>query len=257
MADEKDTKKEEVKPQGEKSGGSWFGRHKGLTIGGVIVAVIVAIIALGGGNASFNFSVGGPSAECKYEDKNLCKFLNKLTETDEVSMKIAGDADGTLQESTIKIQGADKTQVTTSTNGTELNIITMGNTIYAKQADGSWSKYVDEKGELNTGSNTDWKGNLEKSLNETSTVKYEKLGEEKCGDLNCIKYKMTDSSDSTLDTTLYFDDKKFLLRKATSDVEGSATEVTYSYDDVNISEPAGAKTVNSAAELYGGIGLQN
>lgn len=237
-----------------KSKKNWLLKHKAISIIGAVIIVIVGIIALGGGEASFNFSVGNKSAACRYEDKDLCKFLNTISETDSVSMELSGSADGTTAKSTIKIQGDDKTQIITSTNGIELNIITIGKTIYAKQADGTWNKYIDEKNELDTGSNADWKGDFEKSLNdETNKTTYERVGEEKCDDLDCLKYKVTNSDDPSINSFIFFDDKKFLMRKATSDVNGSITEVIYSYDNVNISEPENAKTVDSAAELYGGI----
>lgn len=236
---------------------NWFLRHKLVTILGGVAVLIVVIVALGGGSASFDFSVGGPSADCRYEDKNVCKFLNKLKEVDTVSVELEAGSQGASTKSTVKIQGADKNQIITSTGGRELNIITIGKTVYVKQADGSWNKFLDEKDELDTGSNSDWKGDLEKSIDdETSKVTYEKLGKEKCGDLNCYKYKMTDPNDkNTQNTVIYFDDKKYLMRKATGEVEGSKTTITYEYDNVNIQEPSGAKEVNSAAELYGGVGL--
>jgi len=246
-------------PAGQGGGGNknWFLRHKVVTILGGVVVLIVAIVALGGGSASFDFSVGGPSADCRYEDKNVCKFLNKLKDIDTVSVELEAGSQGASTKSTVKIQGEDKNQIITSTGGRELNIITIGKTVYVKQPDGSWNKYLDEKGELDTGSNSDWKGDLEKSIDdETSKVTYEKLGKEKCGDLNCYKYKMTDPGDkNTQNTVVYFDDKKFLMRKATGEVDGSKTTITYTYDNVNIQEPSGAKEVNSAAELYGGVGL--
>jgi hypothetical protein len=223
-------------------------KQAGVAHVALVLVVLVALAAVGGG-IYYALRARGVSiipskfnSNCEYNDKHLCRFINNFKEVKNFSAKSSSkNPDGSTTESLLVVDGDDKSQLTTSTNGQEnLNTITIGKTTYTKDySDGKWFKYTE------TADNSDH-GQTE-SLNfqdevegEPAKTTYTSEGTEKCGKHTCHKYKVTTQGESGTQH-IWFDDHEYLLRKTRVESEGAVYEQEYSYDKVSISEPSPVK----------------
>jgi len=88
------------------------------------------------------------NANCKYDDKDLCKHLNNLKVSKDMSgTSTSTDKDGNKFESTWEMQGEDRSHFVVRDNGKEtMNMIAIGDTNYSKDyTDNQWWKKTDKK----------------------------------------------------------------------------------------------------------------
>jgi hypothetical protein len=121
-------------------------------------------------------------------------------------------------------------------------VISIGDTTYTKAGD-TWWKQTSKPAEQEVAKVEDFKPQEpDESKPETEQPKYEKQGKEACGDLQCFKYKVVDPSSPNTNEFIWFDDKDYLIRKqTTATAEGTATEITYTYSNISVSEPSPVK----------------
>jgi len=227
----------------------------------IIIGAVALVIALGAGFFFLKdsiFPVKGLNGQvlnsnCKLNDKDLCKFVSNFKGLENMSAKSVTMIDGKKTESTMEIQGTDKSHITSSVGGKEeSNYIAIGSTTYMKDySDNKWWKLTIDTKDSSASGKTDWKAEFEKSVNDsTDKTTYKKIGKEACGNLTCLKYQVIDPQITDSTEYIWFDTKNFSLRKTQSETKGVLTETTFTYDGVNITAPSPVKEMTSAADTY-------
>jgi len=183
------------------------------------------------------------SSNCRFNDKDLCRFMNNFKGLENMSVSSSTMVNGKKTESTMEIQGTDKSHITTTVDGKEeSNYISISNTTYMKDySDNKWWKTTTDV-KNNEGGNIDWKAEFEKSVNDSQDkTTYKKISKEACGKLTCLKYQVIDPNNTEVTQYMWFDTKEYLLRKTRDEAKGVVTEATFSYDKENIQEPSPVK----------------
>ncbi len=239
----------------------------------IAIIIFVALVILGGGYYAYAKVYKKTSSIikevatnttlnpiCKYNDPDLCKFINNWKDLKYMTMKTTSTAkDGKVTSWTMKTEGENNSQMTSEENGNEnYNTITIGNTTYTKDyADNKWFKYVRNETDDTTTSidnNIDFDEKADQVEDKTT---YQKIGQEGCGKYTCFKYKVVDPSNTETTEYIYFDNKEYQLRKTRSeDKDGTISESTLDYSKINISEPSPTKegdpyssaTINSTSQ---------
>jgi hypothetical protein len=196
------------------------------------------------------------SSNCKLNDKDLCKFMSNFKGLENMSAKSTATIEGKKTESTMEIQGEDKSHITSSVDGKEeSNYISIGNTTYMKDyTDGKWWKTTVDTKDTSGSEKTDWKGEFEKSINDSADkTTYKKIGKEACGSLTCLKYQVIDPQNTESTEYIWFDTKNYSLRKTRSESKGSVTETTFTYDGVNITAPSPTKDMTNPEDVYSSL----
>jgi hypothetical protein len=184
-------------------------------------------------------------APCDYDDKDLCKFFatHKAHDTYKVN-GISTLADGTKTTTIFETQGTDKTHVTTTAEGVDLDIITIGSVTYTKASDDTWWKQTKPQDAPSDEYADDYQADLkepESSTPDGQKIEYKKIGTETCGDLQCFKYQVVDPGAPEQEQFTWFDAKDYQLRRQTiKDAEGS-NDMTFIYTGVSIGEPSPVK----------------
>lgn len=174
-----------------------------------------------------------------YDDKDFCRFVSSWKFGGEMKMTWTTPEDGSV--SIIETDGSGNTRMTTTQDGSEsYAAITIGKTTYIKNPDqNNWMKYETP----DTDSADDVVGDFESELDFDSeitkdTTKITKQAKEACGNLTCFKYVITDTNAPGEETTVWFDDKDYLLRRmATKNSDGEST-MTVEYEVADITAPS-------------------
>lgn len=221
-----------------------------------IIVAVVLIAAAAGGYFLINKGGGGisiPGApgltlnpNCKYNDPDLCKFINNFKITNSYSARSTiTDKSGKKFETTFEGIGEDKSHIVYSENGKEnYNVITIGDTTYTKDyTDQKWWKQKQPKAEKQLQENIDLKSEIKKT-EETPEDKttYKKIGVEACGSRQCFKYQVIDPNNTDTTEYIWFDNSEYLLRKERSESkDGTVTDTEINYSGVNINAPSPTK----------------
>ncbi len=241
----------------------------------VIVAVVAVVGIIAGGGyfltrQKANTGAGGAGSQqkksllggvtfnpnCKLNDPDLCKYMNRATSADFLKAGFSGksvtvDAKGQKSESLWEMAGEGKSHFVTNRNGKEeSNIIMIDGAMYMKDyTDNKWFKYpASQSNEGKSGfSVEEMKKNMKidtKEIEDKTT--YEKVGKEPCGSLTCVKYKvMTPFGNTTMVQYMFIDTKEYLLRKMrVENEEGGSTETEFMYNPVSIEIPSPVKEMN-------------
>lgn len=228
----------------------------------IIILAAVAVVILGAVGFFFLkdsiFSARGLTgqvlnANCKLNDKDLCRFMSNFKGLENMSAKSVTTIDGKKTETTMEIQGTDKSHIITAVDGKEeSNYISIGNTTYMKDySDNKWWKSTVDTKDTSGSEKTDWKAEFEKSVNDSADkTTYKKISKEACGNLTCFKYQVIDPQNTESTEYIWFDTKNYSLRKTRSEAKGTVTETTFTYDGVNITEPSPTKDMTNPADAY-------
>lgn len=224
----------------------------------VIIAVVAVVVLIGGGYFFLSKSGKVPSASsltenipgaqsltlnpnCKYNDPDLCKFINNWREVKNFSAKTVMTGKDGKMESLYEMSGDDRTHMAMTLGGQpSMETIYIGETTYTKDfSDNKWWKQTHKKVELEETVGDDFKFDDTEAEDKTE---YKKEGKEACGNLQCFKYQMVDPSSTDGKQWIWFDDREYRMRKMRiEDNEGNITESEFSYTSVNISEPSPVK----------------
>ena len=230
----------------------------------VVVVVVVAVVGVfawknmkkNADDVSSDLGSKLASAKCDYDDKDLCKFFTSYKEHKSYKLVMTTTtAEGQQSTSTIEAEGHDKTHMTMSGSGMNIETITIGKTIYTKAANGTWWKQtLDDKKLEETKKDVGTPELKEPSKDEPEAQKtqYKKIGKEPCGKLECFKYQVIQSSDSSTTEYIWFDTKDYQMRRSTSESSEGKSEMVYTYEDVKISEPSPVKELGPNQYLMPG-----
>lgn len=257
---------------------SLYKNSRGIAHLAAIVIVVVVLVAGAAGyyvynkNKSNNPSLAGKTPAEKtaiketetacskaYNDKDFCKFASSYTGKGPYKMAfVTTDKTGKAGTIIIEVDAKDNTSMVTQDNGKETAafISLNGDTYMKNEADGSWLKYpkstdtpANEK--PSSGFKFD-NSEFTKPVEQRTSIK--KLGKEKCGSSNCIKYSFVDPTEKTMtDGILWIGDKDFQLHKLSyKDADGNTLVVEFTYTAVTISVPSPVKEMSatpSAADI--------
>ncbi|MFA5926583.1 MAG: hypothetical protein WCT32_02160 [Patescibacteria group bacterium] len=236
----------ETKPKGKK----WL----------MLVIVIVLLVAAVGyfvfASKSSDGSGGGGilstvvskslNPNCRYNDPDLCKFINGWKEVKYFTMNSSDTAaDGKTTASVFKMEGKENSQIIMSENGKEsYQTISIGTTTYTKDySDNKWFKYTPKPTDTNVAAETESQVDFDTKVDDTADkTTYQKIGTEACAKLTCFKYKVVDPANTDYTEFIYFDNKDYQLRKTRTEMkDGSVSEGTYDYAKLSISTPSPVK----------------
>lgn len=248
--------------EGEANAGAPVGAPEKKSKTGLIIGVVIVIIVLAiggyflmskksGGSSGGIFSAitsGGLNPNCKYNDPDLCKFVNGWKDVKYFTATSTSSLNGKSDTTTFKMDGKTKSQFVSTENGKEnSNMIVIDKTTYTKDyADNKWFKFTPKPTDPNIikeeESNNDFNTKADSTEDKTT---YKKIGTEACGKLTCFKYQVIDPANTDSIEYIYFDNKEYQLRKTRDELkDGTVAESTYDYSKVSISEPSPIKEGN-------------
>jgi hypothetical protein len=216
---------------------------------------VVVVLALAGGvyavtkKKSRILSNTAINSSCKYDDPDLCKFINAWKENKYYTVTSETTKNGQQSTSVFKTTNDNKSEVKITTDGKETyNIITIGDTTYIKDyADGKWTKYTSEPNETVEQFESDLSFDEKANQLEDKTT-YKKISTEACGKLTCYKYQVINPGAPDTTEFIYFDTKEYQLQKTRiENKDGSANETTFDYSTFTINEPSPIKEAASSA----------
>lgn len=226
--------------------------EKGLAPIAIIIAVVVVaavggffLLNKGGGGGVSLPVVGVPlNPNCKFNDPDLCKFMNNFKAINNYSAKsTTTDKSGKKMDSTFESIGSDKTHIVYSDNGKETyNVITISDTTYTKDyTDSKWWKQKQPKQEKQVETQSNPTDVISKGETEDKTT-YKKISTEACGSMQCFKYQIIDPTNTDTTEYIWFDNSQYMLRRERSEgKDGTVTETQISYSGVNITAPSPTK----------------
>jgi hypothetical protein len=231
--------------------------------------VAVVLLAAGGGIFVMNQQKGGsvsiPSLikpalnpTCKYNDPELCKFMNNMQTHTEYSVTTTSDIAKMKMETVMELAGENKFHMLSKQNGKEnSNMISIGDTTYTLDyKDNKWWKQTLKPNVTKT---------PEKELKDQYTFKgetaedkttYKFIAKEACGDKMCFKYEMVNPDTTDAQMFIWFDDQEYVMRKMRIETKGEgSSESVYTYGGVNISAPSPVK--EGEPNSFGGAAMPN
>ncbi len=224
--------------------GGFLLMQKGNATGGVANSVTQGMAKL------FN-------AECRYNDAELCKFMNDWEMPTEYAMRLTMTSKGgpkTEFESIIK--GEDSHTTMKESGKVIQELITLSGVDYIKDlSDGKWWKVPKEKATETPAEDMievdyDFTEKMQEVEDKTT---YVRIGMDACGSAQCYKYEVVDPANKTLKEFIWFDDEDYLMRKKRSEEIGgemSVSEVENTYGNMTIVTPAPVKE-GTALDVYG------
>lgn len=226
-------------------------KQSGLAPIAMIIAVVVIAAAAGGyfllnkgGGISLPGGVG-LNPNCKYNDPDLCKFINNFKVTNSFSAKsTTTDNTGKKFDSIFESIGSDKTHIVYSEAGKEsFNVITIGDVTYTKDySDNKWWKQQQPKAEKQLETQSNIKDEIAKTEAPEDKTTYKKIGVEACGSRQCFKYQVINPDNTDTTDYLWFDNSEYLLRRERNEAkDGSVTDTEMGYTGININVPTPTK----------------
>jgi hypothetical protein len=182
------------------------------------------------------------NSNCKYNDPDLCKFLNNWQDVKYFTANSTSTFEGKQQQTVMKSINPDKFQMTSLAGSAEnFNMISIGDTTYTKDyTDNKWLKVTSEKESDTVKSSKD---EFDYNLEEDKT-EYKKIGTEACGKLTCFKYQVIDPEQADFNSKEYilFDNKEYTLRKTiTEGPDNNIAIIEFDYSKISIDVPSPIK----------------
>ncbi len=239
----------------------------------LIIGAVAALLLLGGGAAVMMSQKGGGqdgikntlgvsvaklfNAECRYNDPELCKFMNNWAMPSEYSMRSTMSSKSTPKmEFESHVDGEDSHTIMREAGKVTNETITLGGVDYIKDlSDNIWWKIAKEKvpeTPMDEAVETDFNF-TEKMAEVEDKTTYVRLGKEACGTSTCYKYEIIDPENKMTKEYIWFDDEDYLMRKMRSEEQGGGmmiSEFETTYGNVSIATPSPVKE-GTALEAYG------
>ncbi len=199
-----------------------------------------------------------------FDDKDFCKFASNWEQIKNTkSIFTTKGSDGKTTVMTIEASGDDTSSVIKEEGKEIAAYITLNKTTYMKNIDdNTWYKFATTNNETSQdpGAETEEMFDFESQVTDTQdTVTYKKIGKERCGELECLKYQIIDTADTeTIESFIWFDTKDYRLAKMTTkQKDGSNTEATFEYPaSISVKEPSPVKDISAdLSNIPAGLGL--
>lgn len=215
----------------------------------IIAAVIVAVLAVGGGvyyfatkdgsevnTSSSNAQSVAANESCMsyINDSDFCKFTSSWNMRESITTTI-DTSEGSKM--VIRSNGSNSHSTITTANGPSSEVILLNGASYMKNTeDGTWTKFGDAGDATPTDDYTPDINFEDEASKDTFSVT--KIGEEACGELTCLKYQITDTATPDTETFVWFDTNEFKARRMTTKNTEGVSELTFTYEEVVINEPS-------------------
>ncbi len=181
-------------------------RQRGFATIIMIVVAALVVAAVGYFALSRNGTVpaipglGGVTLndKCKYNDKDLCKFLNNFkTHSDYTVSGTSTAKDGSKSTFVFKLDGETKFQNILSVDGKEsYNTIVIGDDTYTKdETDSKWVKTTATKEDKAVKDDVAFNDTVDEPSKPSEDPTYTKVGTEACGKLTCFTSYTTGNSE--------------------------------------------------------------
>jgi len=184
------------------------------------------------------------AAACSGDDQDVCKFIAawKLSADYKVEATIT-DGDKTTNLTVESAQKGTRTHSIMTAGAVTYETIIIDDATYIKDAsDGKWWKQATAASQQSATAAEVSPDFEEPSNTDTGNkTEYKKVGTEACGDRTCLKYQIVDPDFPELTQYLWFDTQDYLLRRMRTESANGVGDFTYSYVNVNISEPSPTK----------------
>lgn len=216
-----------------------------LAVVGALALAAVAYFLFFRSGSSLGSGLLGASklnSSCKYNDPDLCKFVNNWKEIKYFTVNSTSTFEGKPIKMILKSAGDDRTQIINYEGETEgMNIITIGKDTYTKDyTDNKWVKTTLE-GTSTDSITKDFNFDDKAELAQDQTT-YKKIGTEACGKLTCFKYQVIDPSVPDSTEYILFDNKQYMLRKTISiGKDNNRAEAEFDYSKISIDVPSPVK----------------
>lgn len=175
---------------------------------------------------------------CESDDKDLCKFFSSWKASTKYRL-VSTAPDG--KKSTFEIDG-NKNRISMAVEAGTYEVITIDKTTYTKAGSTWYKQTAKSSGEDLT---QDYKIDLEEPKDEGTDTKdqttYKKIGKEACGNLTCFKYEVVNPATPDVKQYIWFDDNEYQLRRTRTENKEGATEMTFEYSGITVSEPSPVK----------------
>lgn len=220
--------------------------HLMIVIGVVVIAVIAAAAwKVTSSKSTVPVTAASKAAQsaCEKElnDKNFCKFASSFTLTASYKSTITSvDSAGATSTMTMQADAKNNSSIVTSAGGKETAayISLDGDTYFKDETTGSWTKIAGDKTKPTVTSPTSDIKIDTTDLTAKNTTTYKYLSKEKCGNLNCFKYQVIDTTAAGTTQYIWFDDKNFQMQRWYSKDANGSTDMSFSYQAVKISAPS-------------------
>lgn len=238
----------------------------------LIIGAALAVLLVGGGALMMSqkggdgtqSTLGGSvakllNAECRYNDPELCKFMNNWSMPQEYSMhSTMTSKSGPTIEFASQMDGEDTHTVMKDNGKITQETITLAGVDYVKDlSDNTWWKIAreetspqEEKDDTVVSIDQDFSEKMAEVEDKTT---YVRLGTEACGTLTCYKYEIVDPANTMTKEFIWFDDKDYLMRKMRSEEQGgemAVSEIETTYGNVSIVAPSPVKE-GTMLDAYG------
>ena len=219
-----------------------------------IILTIVLIVLIGVGSGLVYFYSRGDRTKsaannavslnpiCKYEDPDLCIFINGWKEVKFLTANSTSTFEGKPVKFVIKSAGDFRDQITSYEGETEqMNIITIGKDTYTKDmSDGKWTKSTRSSKDDDASSEARRYDFDEKAELAEDKTTYKKIGEEPCDKYTCFKYQVIDPEVADSTDYILFDNEDYKLRKTITlgpDNNEASSEFDFSRISIDIPSP--------------------
>ena len=230
-------------------------KHIGLIIAGSVLILAGALV--GWRYLSNQNAANGTQkvSQCGYPDDNLCKFFTKwksLTSYQMVSYS-TDKASNTHTTLTMEVSGNNSHVVIDGPYAHEM-IIVGESVTYTKAPNGVWWKREASPQQQNAIADAEGKPEFQEPTKDGSPggTSYTYIGTDACGNLTCLKYQIFDPESPTDDNYLWFDTKDHLVRRSSYNTESFTNDLSFTYNNVTVTEPTSFKVLNSNQALYPG-----
>ena len=184
--------------------------------------------------------------ECNKElnDKDFCKFASNVNFDTAYKATITTSGANGTSVMEMETDGKGNSSTVTREGGKETGgFITLDGVNYFKESDsGTWYRMAGAETEGTPDSEDitdDVKLNTEDFKADKAT--YKKIGKEKCGNLTCFKYQITEKDSPNLEQFVWFDDKDYQLRRWSTKEGAETSDMVMTYGSVNIKTPSPVK----------------
>lgn len=192
-------------------------------------------------------------AKCDYTDTDLCKFfaVRKATKNYSLTSVRETPANGQKSDVVIKYDGPAKYYMKV-TGAEPKEVISINDTLYTKEADGTWAKQTVQKAEAIKSTEV-VNLPLPEAVKDADATKvsYKKIGEEKCGTADCLKYQVVNPAAPKAATYIWFSADDYQLRRMQSTAETTRFDTNYDYAATTIAAPSPTRDLASAPAVQG------
>lgn len=219
----------------------------------VAVVIVLGIFFLGKDNSS-NGGGSTPAVSINKDIQNkclaevndslFCKFAGTWANVQgyKTVASVATESGKTQMLVTIASNGNGSMSVDEGSGVTSRIVVFNGVTYVQNPTDNSWQQYSGT--EANKPALLDIKKEFLKSdfkADSGQKINYVNKGTEAIGKLTCYKYQIEDPSKTGETGYMWFDNKDFLLRKLSSKDSSTDMQMTFSYENTNVSLPSPIK----------------